>query len=102
MADAWTNLIENSTAPVSSDAWEHLLAQEGGGGEDIVIYLDRYVSDKTLKFKMIDSTLKFDVTPATIKFNTEPNQINFTKEFKQTKIVSKQAKITWTAKRVLD
>ena len=29
--DAWTQLLEKSTAVPGSDAWTHLLAQEGGG-----------------------------------------------------------------------
>ncbi len=36
MADAWTNLIEHSSLGAGHDAWDHLLAQEGGGTGDCV------------------------------------------------------------------
>ena len=33
--DAWETLLDNSTlAPTGFDAWEHLNAQEDGGGSD--------------------------------------------------------------------
>ena len=97
MADAWATLIDNSTLTGSYDAWEHLNAQ--GGGE--IIYLDRYISDNRLNFKVEKADLKFDFN-TTIKFNIEPNEMNFTKEYKTININQKEAKITFKAKRVID
>ncbi len=36
MADAWTNLTDGSTIE-TGDAWEHLLAQGGGGDTTILL-----------------------------------------------------------------
>ena len=38
MADAWETLINNSTLGAGHDAWEHLNAQEGGGGGETIYY----------------------------------------------------------------
>ncbi len=37
MADAWEILFDNSTLGSGHDAWEHLNAQEGGGGGETII-----------------------------------------------------------------
>lgn len=37
MADAWEILFDNSTLGTGHDAWEHLNAQEGGGGGETII-----------------------------------------------------------------
>lgn len=36
--DAWDTLISGSTI-ANGDAWEHLLAQGGGGGDTTIIYV---------------------------------------------------------------
>jgi hypothetical protein len=43
--DAWETLISTSslTSASSYDAWEHLNAQEGGGGDCTTILVDEYL-----------------------------------------------------------
>lgn len=56
MPTAWDLLIENSTAPGGSTAWEHLNSQDGGGGGSFVLSSVEAVSTE-VKTSVIDSSL---------------------------------------------
>lgn len=56
MADAWTTLLTHSTLN-SGDAWEHLNAQEGGGGGDC----GKYVAEKAIVFSRSIEQRRFAV-----------------------------------------
>jgi hypothetical protein len=56
MATAWELLIENSSAPDGSTAWEHLNAQEGGGSGGFVLSSVESVSTE-IKTSTIDSSI---------------------------------------------
>ena len=74
MADAWTNLLEHSAAASGCDAWEHLLAQEGGGSIDCP---DRYVASNGLSFSIVPRSLSFSVIPSILRFKLDLNTVSF-------------------------
>jgi len=41
---AWNELLTNSIAPLGSDAWTHLMSQEGGGGGTVVLDGERFMT----------------------------------------------------------
>ncbi len=65
MADAWTNLLEHSSLS-SGDAWDHLLAQEGGGGHTT----DRYIGEGPILFKVAPEGHRFVREHKETKFST--------------------------------
>lgn len=52
---AWENLISGSTI-ANGDAWEHLLAQGGGGGDTTIIYVTGGL-DGTMEKVVLDATI---------------------------------------------
>jgi len=64
--DAWGYLLEHSTALSGSDAWEHLIAQAGGGTA-----CGKYVSEHAIMFDMKVKELKFIDTPIEMLFDEE-------------------------------
>jgi hypothetical protein len=64
--DAWETLTNNSSlAPISSyDAWEHLNAQEGGGGDYTTILVDEYLltmEDDMFTLEVEDSGFELEI-----------------------------------------
>jgi hypothetical protein len=64
--DAWETLISTSSlTPASSyDAWEHLNAQEGGGGDCTTILVDEYLltmEDDMLTIEVEDSGFELEI-----------------------------------------
>ena len=98
MADAWTNLLEHSSL-TSGDAWEHLLAQEGGGGTPI--YMDRYISDKAIKFNINLKSTNFKIE-AQKQFDVLQNDLDFTKENTRLTTVYKQVDVVFEIVKVID
>lgn len=72
MADAWTTLFDNSSLD-SGDAWEHLLAQEGGGGVSDV----RYISENGLVFLIEPEPIAFNSNTTQLSFDITPSYIDF-------------------------
>ena len=77
MPTAWDLLIENSTAPDGSTAWEHLNAQDGGGSGSFVLSSVEAVSTE-VKTSVIDSSLDVvnvgsyvEIVAIDIYYNTE-------------------------------
>jgi hypothetical protein len=64
--DAWETLTSTSslTPAGSYDAWEHLNAQEGGGGGDCTILVDEYLltmEDDMFDLEVEDSELELEL-----------------------------------------
>ncbi len=97
MATAWELLIEHSTLPADSTAWEHLNAQEGGSGDCPI----RYVSDKSFRFSVNKFGYEFKKINGTLFFSQEKHTFDFTKRNKAITIKQKEMKITFIAKKVI-
>jgi len=65
---AWDELLTNSIAPLSSDAWTHLVSQEGGGGGTIILDGERFmaVGEQILQLVAADGGLVAAVGEPTI------------------------------------
>jgi len=96
MANAWELLIEHSTLPESSTAWEHLNAQEGGGSGEI-----RYVADKPIKFKIKQAQFRFKTNASNLKFKTKTNNIKFMSKEKAIKLKKKEINIVFKYIKVI-
>lgn len=81
MADAWEQLVANSTIQ-SGDAWEHLLAQGGGSGpggslvlfDGLEVQMDDSQVDVEIDLASIDVKIEnqeFDVEINTLEFDVE-------------------------------
>jgi hypothetical protein len=77
MATAWELLIENSSAPDGSTAWEHLNAQEGGGSGSFVLSSVEIVSTE-IKTSVMDSSIDvvdvssdIEIASIDVDYNTE-------------------------------
>ena len=96
MADAWTNLVENSSLN-SGDAWEYLLSQEGGSGGPT-----RYVAENGIVFSI--NPINFIFNNSINKFSFEYKQPSFNFSATDTSITIKLANINYTfhGERVLE
>lgn len=73
---AWSELASRS-AINSGNAWEHLMAQ-GGGGSDTVVYLEAWgaeLSDLQLSVEITDDVLTASVTEDSLSATIQDEQL---------------------------
>lgn len=80
MPDAWEVLVSNSVAPPGSDAWTHLLNQQGGGGGGDTylsgcIDVDVGAPAEDLSFSVVDDYLDISVAGESLDIEMEDEQV---------------------------
>ena len=78
--DAWEQLISNSTAPGGSDAWTHLLNQEGYGvGVPFPIQqlaVEHVIISHEVNHKITTHDANFDIIEHNVDYLKDENEVN--------------------------